>query len=44
MSKIAAVSARQVIAVPPETTADEVWHSGRAKQLVDPAPVDLARR
>jgi pyruvate dehydrogenase (quinone) len=48
------VSARQELAMPPKTTADEAYHfgmfmmkavlDGRAKQLVDLAKVNLARR
>jgi pyruvate dehydrogenase (quinone) len=48
------VSARQELAMPPKTTADEAYHfgmfmmkavlDGRAKQLIDLAKVNLLRR
>ena len=48
------VSARQELAMPPKTTADEAYHfgmfmmkavlDGRGKQLIDLAKVNLARR
>jgi len=54
MSKTAAVSACQEIATPPKAMADEAYHfgmfmmkavlDGRAKQLIDLAHVNLARR